>query len=489
MEIPLGGSFYKLDSLPISAQECVNFYVNIPEVITPSKRQLFIPAGIDLACTAGTAVTNRGGHNFNNLAYMVQGHGLYRIDQTVNGFGDVSYTSTLVSGSTAIPGNERVIIADNGEEGGQMMIVCPEYDTKFNAFIYTVGGGLNPVSDADFDGPVSSVVYVDGYFLFTKKDSQKFFISELRNGSSYISTDFERAEADPDYVVGPIILRNAPYIFGKGTVQGYQNVGGAGFPFVYVQGSVLSKGLRSIYGSITFDDNVIFVGGSVNEAPAIWISNGGPCEKLSTIAIDQELSAYSQDAISNCFTWNYSQSGGRFIGFTFPGEKTFVFDFVSKEWHTRESFDSLGNAGPCRISTVIDVYGVLMVGDTMTNNIGILSKTTYDEYGEILQRRFVTPHIDNEGEPFFINSVELACKTGLGLTTGQGSNPKVMLSISRDGGRTFSNPLAREVGKIGEYTKRVIWGQQGRAPTEVCFRFDVSDPVGWAITKTMVEFE
>lgn len=488
-EIPLGGSFYKMNSKPISAQECVGLYSNIPEVLAPSKKQLLIPAGIKLATTAGENSFNRGAHVFNAKPYFVQGSQLYRVDQTVDGFGDTSYAPVLVSGATTLPGSERVIMADNGQEGGQMMVVLPDYDTKFNAFIYTVAGGLVAVSDTDFDGPVSDVNYIDGYFEFTKKNGQKFFISDLRDGETYLSTDFEAAEADPDYNVRSFVLKNQLYVFGQQTMQGFQNVGGAGFPFVYIQGYVFSKGLVSLYAISEVDDRMVFLGYGEKERPAIWISAGGAPEKISTIPIEQELSRYSLGVLSRAFSWNYSQSGADFVGFTFPGQKTFVFDFRSGEWHTRQSLNSSGGNTSYRVSTVLDVYGVLMVGDVATNNIGILSPDVFTEYGEETPRKFVTPHFDNEGMPFFIDSIEIVTNSGIGLTQGQGSNPLVSLSISRDGGRTFENAIEREAGLIGEYNKRTIWNLCGRVPREACLKFELAGAVDWAITKVEANFE
>lgn len=489
MEIPIGGSFYQMDSLPISAQECVNLFCNIPETPTVSKKQLLIPAGIRLATEAGSDAPNRGSHNFLGYPYFVNGSGLYRVDQSIDGFGAKTYSATLVSGATELPGTERVIIADNGQEGGQMVIVCPALDTKFNAFIYTTGGGLFAISDNDFDGPVADVNYVDGYFWFTKKNGQRVFISELRDGAAYIATDFTSAEADPDYNVRSFILRNQPYVFGEQTVQAYQNVGGAGFPFTYIQGSVQAKGLASIYAVAEVNDLMIFLGGAVNESPAIWITNGGSIERLSTTPIDEEISTYEANTISACFAWTYSQAGAQFLGFNFPGEACFVYDFKSKEWHTRESVDSNSQQIPYRVASIVKAYGELMVGDLLGSNIGILDRSVYTEYGDYIRRRFVTPQIDNEGQPFFIDSMEVVSKTGIGLTSGQGANPLIDLSVSYNGGRTFSGAINRSVGRIGEYAIRTIWTQLGRAFREVCFKFEMSDPVAWAITKVEVNFD
>lgn len=489
-EIPLGAAFYKMDSLPISSQECVNYYANIPEAPTPSKVQLLRPAGIVEACTAGAFASNRGGIDFLEKPYFVQGNELYRIDRTLNAFGVASYSSVLVSGATPIPGMERVILAENGAAGGQICIVVPELDDQFNAYIYSVDDGLVQISDEDFDGPVSGVQFVDGYFLFTKKNGQRFFISALRDGLSYTSTDFADAEASTDSIVGCLIVNNQPMIFGTATVQTFQNApNGAGFPFISVPGAIINKGLDSIYAAIQVNDMAVLLGGAEFERPKVLIGNSNGLDTLSTTPIEQEISTYSDETIANCFAWTYTQAGEQFVAFHFPERSCFVYGFKSKLWHTRESINGAGAAIPCRIASIVDAYGVLLVGDMISNKIGILSKDIPTEFDVYIPRRFVTPQIDNEGMPFFINSLELVCDTGMGLTVGQGSNPEVLLSVSKDGGHTFSNPIKRSAGRIGDYAQRVIWNQLGRVAREVCFKFQMSDSINWVIRKVEVNFE
>jgi len=483
--IPIGGSFYKSDSLPIAAQECSNLYLNIPETTSTTTRSLFATPGIELATTAGTSNQfNRGSHTFLGVPYFVQGEDLYRIDRTiVNGV--AVYTAVQVNASVPLPGTERVIIADNGPSGaagGQMCIVLPDSGST-NAYIYDTTNALVQITDGDFDGPVSSVRFVDGYFLFTKTDGQTFFISDLRAGTAYNALDFATAEADPDNIVSAFILHNEVFIFGQQTIQPFQNSGGAGFPFTSVQGGIQRKGLKSIYAVDEVNDYMVFLGGAVAETPAIWVTDGGRPDKLSTTAIDNELSRYSDTTISSCFTWKYSQAGSQFIAFTFPGETCFVYDFTAKEWHTRESADDDGNILPCRISSIVDVYGVLMVGDILSNKIGVLDRDTYTEFSNYIPRRFVTPQLDNEGQPFVVDALELVCETGTGASTGQGSDPTINLSYSTNGGRSFNNQMPRSTGALGEYDQRVIWSSLGRVNREVCFKFEASDPVKWVFLK------
>ena len=494
--LSLGGRFYQSESLPVSAQEAVNCYLNKVQTTSVTKENLFTTPGINEITTAGTNVTNRGSHVFQSIPYVVNGNDLYRINRSIDAFGVATFTTTKVNGAVSIPGTERVVLADNGKEGGQMVIVVPESSTKFNTFIFTLSPDtLVAISDVDFNGPASSVNYIDGFFLFTKQETQRIFISLLRDGLSYLATDVTDAEADPDNVVAAHILNNEPQVFGTQTLQPFQNVTvGAAFPFQSVQGGIQQKGLDSQFAVTSVSDaqgieSMVFLGSGEGETPSIWITDGGGPVKLSTTPIDNEIAKYSDTTISNCFVWSYKQSAAQFVGFHFPDEETFIYDFTSQEWHTRKSLNGLDEIIPYRVSTIMDAYGVLIVGDLISNKIGILDREVFTEFGETIRRRFVTPQIDNEGQPFNIDALELWGEEGVGLSNGQGSDPTVLMSFSKNGGRSFSNTIPRSFGEIGEFDNRTIWNSLGRFTREVCFKFEVSDPVKWTFIKIEAQLE
>ncbi len=565
--LPFAQGFYVSESLPISNQECVNFYPNLPQTNTITEQSLFGTPGLTQIAAAGDNEFSRGLHVFDGIPYAVNNGNLYRIDRQFDAFGDPNYTAVNVG--SGLFGNARVVMADNGPlnsdpitipstsidsvsdsdglarfnfadigvtitpgtqviitgfvvntayngtylvtisdsstffetgvafgsneavgsfEGtipggaGQICIVIPESEQVFNAFIYTEADGLNQISDPGFDGPVSSVVYVDGYFLFSKTDGKKFFISNINNGFSYIGTDFANAEADPDPIRAPFVLNNEVYIFGSQTFEPFQNVGGSGFPFLRVEGGVKPKGLNAPFSLIELDGNMAWIGSADREQAAIWLSNGGKPQKISTTAIDNEIRKYSDTVISSAFSATYSQSGALFAVFTFPGENTFVYEVVSGLWHTRES--TINDVQTTwRVSNIVEAYGELIVSDALSNVFGIIDKDVYTEYGQVIRRRFVLPPLDNNGNPFFNSSVELVGETGVGNTIAPGDDPQVRLSWSDDGGRTFGDSLSRSFGKKGEYDLRVIWDELGRVPRSRMYRFDCSDPVKWAFYK------
>jgi hypothetical protein len=74
------------------------------------------------------------------------------------------------------------------------------------------------------------------------------------------------------------------------------------------------------------------------------------------------------------------------------------------------------------------------------------------------------------------HALQVDMQTGVGLTTGQGSDPQAMLQWSDDGGYTWSNELWASIGKLGEYLSRVRWRRLGRSRDRV-FRVTVTDPV------------
>ena len=73
---------------------------------------------------------------------------------------------------------------------------------------------------------------------------------------------------------------------------------------------------------------------------------------------------------------------------------------------------------------------------------------------------------------------EVEMEKGVGLATGQGSDPQVMLDWSNDGGRTFVPAQKwRSMGKIGEYGGRSIrWDGLGSFYQRT-MRLSISDPV------------
>lgn len=474
--LPIADGFYESPSLPISNQECIGLYPNIPQAPALSQETLLGVPGLNQLTTSDTfaAGINRGSHVKNNIAYMVNGSELVRVDRTV---GPPESFSVTVLGT--VSGAGRVSMADNGT---QLMIVTNVGDGYI--FNESAGTPFVQITDVDFtttNGIPQVVVYIDSFFLVTT-NSKKFKISSLNDGLTWNALDFGTAEADPDDIVAPHVHQNQLYIFGSETFERFQNIGGAAFPFQRVSGGVINKGLFAKFSIIETSGAFVWLGGGVNESPAIWQSTGGEPQKISTTAIENAIQKFSDIEITNVFTWSYAETGAYFIGFNFPGT-TFVYDLVTSRWHERRSLIN-NSLAPYRVNSMTKAYGRILVGDSQDGRIGEIAKVN-DEYGANIFRRFSTQPFSNQNMAFFNGSVELTIESGVGNATVP--NPQIRMDFSDDG-KTFGTPRSRSMGKVGEFFRRCIWRRLGRIPRFRVFRFTMTDQVVSNVIKLEADF-
>lgn len=483
VNIPIAQGFYTSESLPLSAQECTNLYPSFPETSTITDANLFGTPGIELLDDAGATNTNRGAHVFNGIPYFVNGEKLWRLNLTFDALNNEVWELVEIGD---IAGDKRVSMSNNGV---QMMIVVPELDIQFNAFIVDTSDVITQVSDPAFLGPASDLVFVNGFFILLQKAGQKFFKSALRNGLVYNALDFANAEEDPDKNVGLAVYRNQLLVLGTSTLQGFQNVGARGtadFPFIS-SGVVEQKGLISPATLTEVEGYLFWLGSTARERPQILIYDGGRPTAISTRAIERRLRDFSQSELEQSFGWDYSEDGSDFVAFTFP-KTTFVFDLSTKLWHERKSINAEGQDTAYRISNIVEAYSFLIAADILNGNIGRLSKEIYTEYGGTIKRRVVMPPIDNRGERTEVSRFEMVAETGVGLLPSQqGDSPQIRLSFSDDGGRSFVNMSPRTLGGRGQYSHRVYWNGLGSFQRSRMFAIDISDPVKITLIKAEVD--
>jgi Neuraminidase (sialidase) len=105
--------------------------------------------------------------------------------------------------------------------------------------------------------------------------------------------------------------------------------------------------------------------------------------------------------------------------------------------------------------------GMNLVGDWENGNVYAYDLDTYSDNGNVLPAIITSGTVESGLDMQSSGTFQLDMDTGVGLTTGQGSNPQAMLRYSKDGGKTWSNALWRTFGAIGEYGRRVYWNRVG----------------------------
>ena len=468
--VSLGNGYYVSDSLPLSNQRCLNAYVDIPQAATLSDAILKGTPGITQVATSGTErQTNRGSHVKDGLPYFVNGEVLYRLDKTVSGLGTDLFTLVPLGD---IPGVAMCSFADNGK---QLIIL----DTLGAGYIVDESAGtvFQAITDIDFtttNGTPQYVVYVDSFFVVTT-DAKKIIKSAANDGLVWSALDFASAAADPDAIVAPIVVKNKLMITGTETIEGFDNLGLSGFPFQR-NGLFVQKGCFAPLSLVNINDNLMFIGGGVDESPAIWTLNGSTPQKVSTTAIDEKLQTFTQAEIAQSFAVSYAQAGAYFVEFSLPSV-TFVYDIITQLWHERESQIIVGEGRTQnirhRVNALSTAYGRIFVADSQDGRIGVLSLDTYTEYGNPILRAFALQPFADMGNSISVNSVELTMESGVGNEAQP--DPEIRMSSSVDG-KKFNNPIPALLGKIGEYDIRQIWRRLGRFPRLGVLFFEFSDP-------------
>ena len=461
-KLPFANGFYVSDSLPISAQECTNWYPNLVQTEGLNNETLFGTPGLEQVGTIGPSpqVVNRGANALDGTPYFVNGPNLVRLNPD---------ESTTMLGT--IEGMARVSMDNNGK---QLMILIP----GGKGYIFTENPDLLvEITDVDFNanGAPQLVVFLDGFFICTT-DEKKFIISAINDGTSWNALDFGTAESSPDDTVVPIVYKNQLFIAGTGTFEVFNNVGGADFPFQRT-GLFFDEGVDAPFSIVHANDTFMFIGGGINESPAIWQLQGNNFVKVSTTAIDSILQRFTLTEIQSSFSWSYAQKGGYFVGFALP-TTCLVLDTVTGRWHERKSQidnpDGTKELVRFRINSLVAAYGKVYVGDSQDGRIGSMDVDVFSEYGGDIIRRFATQPFQNNMQAFFVPTIELTVESGVG--DANTPDPKIRMDRSLDG-KTFSDEITRSIGKVGAFKHRAIWRRNGRVARFEVLRFTMSDQV------------
>jgi hypothetical protein len=464
MKTPILGSAYVARSVNAADNRMVNLY---PEA-TPEggKEAGFLNRcpGLRLLCTAGVGPI-RGIWEHNGIGYIVSGLELYRVSSTWN--------VTLIG---AVAGTGPVSMADNG---AQLFIACngPSYIYNFNT------GVFQQITDPDFTGAVT-VGYIDGYFVFNQPDSQTLWVTSLLDGTSIDPLEFASAEGSPDGLVSLIVDHREVWLFGTNSVEVWYDAGLTDFPLTRIQGAFNEIGCAAAYSVAKLDNGLFWLGSDARGRGVVYRANGYTGQRVSTHAIEFAIQGYGD--ISDAVAYTYQQEGHAFYVLIFPSANaTWVFDVATGAWHERAGFAN-GLFGRHRSNCQMSMAGEIVVGDYDNGNLYAFDLDVFADNGEAqkwLRSWRALPPGQNDLKRTAHHSLQLDCETGVGLSTGQGDDPQVMLRWSDDGGHTWSNEHWTAMGAIGTYGTRTIWRRVGMTTMlrDRVYECSGTDPVKIAI--------
>jgi hypothetical protein len=382
---------------------------------------------------------DRGAIEWRGLLYRVMGTKLVSISSTnvVTVIGDVGGTGQVTFDYSF----DYLAVASGG-----------------NLFLYRPSTGLQQVTDPDL-GTVVDVVWVDGYFMTT--DGEFLIVTELNDPFSVNPLKYGSAEADPDPIVALQKVRNEVYALNRHTIEVFDNVGGSLFPFQRVEGAQVQRGTVGTHACCVFMESIAFIGGGRNEAPSVWLISGSNAERIATREIDQLLTEFTEEELSNVLVEARVDKGYRHLFIHLPNQ-TLVFDAAATTaagapvWFTLAT--SLVGNSQYRAKNLVWVYNRWNVGDPASTAFGYLSDSLSSHWGVLNGWEFATIILYNESRGLLFHELELVSLTGNSIF---GTDPSIWTSYTEDG-VTWSQERVCKAGMTGARGKRLSWLQQGR---------------------------
>ena len=166
------------------------------------------------------------------------------------------------------------------------------------------------------------------------------------------------------------------------------------------------------------------------------------------------------------------------------GDWTLCYDVATGLWHERAFRNtSTGVFERHRADCHAFFNGYHVVGDYVTGEVYTFHLDVYDDDSDPLRWlrtwRALAPG-KNDLDSVTFHRLQIDLEAGVGLASGQGSDPQILMRYSNDGGHTFGNDHAASIGgATGEFGRRAIWRRLGssRHGRDRVFELSGTDPV------------
>lgn len=433
----------------VSVQNTTNMYLQVNQY---SDKPVSLQSFPGQKLTSEVQETNeRGSHVMNSTAYRVVDNSLYRVDS---------------SGSHAqkgfITGSDRCIFANDGDN---LVIVSDK------VYVYTASTNtFQENTNVNLVG-VISVGIINNQFIYTTPDLS--FMSAPGDPFDVSGLDGIGAESNPDKLVRDYPFNQTIYRFGTETLEPWYNSGVGSPPIDRIDGQQKNIGLAAIHSVANTDDYVYWLG----DDKSIYRIRGNSHEKVS----DDALSNFMETAvkIDDAIGFTLTLQGQDFYIITFPSaNRTFAINSAlgQQGWFNLSS-TTQNNAYSA--TSAVNVYNknyIASGGKWLT-----LELNEYTQDTDVTLRKRTTGEL--QAKDFSLNSdsmvmsrLTLDIEQGVGLITGQGEVPRLMVEVSIDSGRSFPHVAWMELGRLGEHTLRTEVDLMARGQSFI-FRLNMSDPV------------
>lgn len=384
---------------------------------------------------------------------------------------------------TLLTNNGQVCIRDNGP-GGYAVIV----DGLYGYLVNLSTNAVTQITDANFSA-ASRVAFIDGWWIFSVPNSQRFFTNAPTPYSITFSASFYALkDSSSDNLVTLMENNRELWLIGERTSEVWYNAGGANFSFSRVPGVSPQIGCSAVNSIARLGASLVWLGRSERGENVIIQTDQYSYKNISTRAVEAAITSYP--LVSDAFGFTYEEEGHLFYVLTFPtADKTWVYDVSSNMWHERASFNSTTGAfHRTRANCFMNFQNIRMVGDFESGYVHQMSRKVYTDAGWDSDAQGLTtePLIALRRSPIlwsrenrkrlFHSSLQVDFAPGVGLQNGQGSNPRCMIRWSDDAGASWGTQRFVDIGAVGRTKNRALIRRLGMARDRV-YEVSISDPV------------
>lgn len=407
-------------------------------------------------------------------------------------FNEISLGGTITNrGTVTVDGNPAVIVG-GGPTIGQLLI-----SSGTNAYTFVLATNTF-AAVATLAGLVTMVDAQDGYGLAFNAATGRTYFSTLNDFTTWDLTDFFARNKAPDPLVAMKCANGFIYLLGTHTSEAWYNAGEFPVPFAFHPSGLIQHGCAATFSPEIAGNALWWLGSTQNGQGAVVRTTGFSPEIVSSIGVETAMAGYS--SLSDAFGDTYEDQGQTFYLLTLPtANAAWCADTglpKAVAWHERLTWISESSEFIAyRPAFHAYAFGEHRMLDRETGAIYKMASTIYTDVpnnaGTARPLRWLrqSPALVYENQRLFYPALEVDFEVGLGLATGQGSDPQVMMQFSNDNGKTWSSEQWRSAGKIGEYGVRVRWNRCGSARRRV-FRVSGTDPVPWRmIGANLPDFE
>ena len=383
--------------------------------------------------------------------------------------------------------NGKCKIADNGTH---LLIV----DGSTTGYVYEIASGGPAgftedlaLANANFVGG-DDVTFTGGWFFVIQPGSNIIQACAAPYGTAPIAPwdatslhSTALTEAGPLLALG--VANTLLWAIGDYSSAVFQNTANpVGFPYSRITGTSIDIGIEAAQSLKELNGTLLWLGKTKKGGGFIVQTSGLTPTRVSDHDLENTIGAFTTRA--DAYADVYIDEGHSFYQLTFPtGNQTRVYDQATKEWHERSS----SGLGRDRAKGHIFFLNRHIVGDSTTGKLYTLSLDVYDEAGQPLIAIRRSQHLKSRRDPIEIPQLLIETDVGVGLSgDAQGSNPVMALRYSIDSGKTWSEEMYSELGKIGEYSAIARFPRLGTAEDWI-FEISISDPVSRNILSAYIE--